>query len=123
MDSELMGLWCRWRRLRVEQIMQGRRCRRHADLRVHGATLIMFITTGSMLVSILRPDPRLRPDRAEAEAAEAARAAAAAELERRRAAKAQLLPEEPPAGAPATALVRVRLPNGQNFQRRCASGR
>ncbi len=66
----------------------------------------------------LRPDPRhLRP-RAEAEAAEAARAAQAAELERRRAAKAQALPEEPPAGAPCTALVRVRLPNGQNFQRR-----
>ena len=61
--------------------------------------------------------------RAEADAAAAARAAQAAELERRRAEKAQSLPEEPAAGASGTALVRVRLPSGQNFQRRSDRGR
>lgn len=55
--------------------------------------------------------------------AEAKLAAAAAEVERRRAAKLARLPDEPAAGGAGLAAVRVRLPDGQNFQRRCAGAR
>jgi FAS-associated factor 2 len=65
---------------------------------------------------LIPPFPRHRP-RAEQEAAERRRAEAAAALERRRAAAAASLPPEPAPGA-AAAVVRVRLPDGSNHQRR-----
>lgn len=71
-------------------------------------------------------------ERAQREAEEQARAAAEAEqrrlaeaaaaLQRRKTAARQALPSEPAAGTPGTALIRIRLPDGSNHQRRFLAG-
>lgn len=56
--------------------------------------------------------------RAEADAAEQRRLQAAANIAARRQQKAASLPPEPAVGTPGVAAIRVRLPDGQNHQRR-----
>lgn len=57
-------------------------------------------------------------NRAEQEAAEQRRLQAAASIAARRQQKAASLPPQPDAGTPGSATIRVRLPDGQNHQRR-----
>lgn len=56
--------------------------------------------------------------RAEQEAAEQRRLQMAASIVARRQQKAAALPPQPEAGTPGIATIRVRLPDGQNHQRR-----